>query len=395
MASAWKPVRRENPSGKVVWVARWKDKNGKVRVGYSPDIPGTYQKRGLCKEAGPTCCAVHAIEACMARDKVGPALPKTVGTYAASWARLHPRSRNTDLTNESRVRSVLGVELDGVPLKDWPFETLRRRHANMLADHMLRVQGKAYTGVNAVLGILSAMVEDAIEDEAAVQNPFRGMKRIRPNDPRIQKSRRAVRVLEWREMHDLAAACARVESGGQELVTWRQVYAEPMIRLLSDCGLRIGEVFPLHVTDLDREQGLLRVRRSLSLNEVLDGTKTTRGQVNAERVVPVPPALLAMLKRMILAGPPHDSPWLFPAPRGGMWQYAPWRRAVWNPGRELAGFEVRPHELRHSWVSLMRAALIDVADLADAAGHSPETQSKTYTHALNRSFEAMKEAVGE
>jgi hypothetical protein len=29
---------------------------------------------------------------------------------------------------------------------------------------------------------------------------------------------------------------------------WRRAYAEPMIRLLSDCGLRLGELVPMSGT---------------------------------------------------------------------------------------------------------------------------------------------------
>lgn len=70
------PVRRVNPSGLVVWVARWTDATGRRRVGYrSADfqIPGSYQQKGPCDERGQTCCAVHAMETCYRLNaKYGP-----------------------------------------------------------------------------------------------------------------------------------------------------------------------------------------------------------------------------------------------------------------------------------------------------------------------------------
>jgi site-specific recombinase XerD len=49
--------------------------------------------------------------------------------------------------------------------------------------------------------------------------------------------------------------------------------------------------------------------------------------------------------------------------------------------------------MRHSWVTNLRAAGIDPADLAAMAGHSVQTATKVYTHALNRSDEAVRQAV--
>jgi hypothetical protein len=84
------------------------------------------------------------------------------------------------------------VEIEGIPLKQWPMHELRRRHALALVDHMLRVQGRATTGVVAFLRALSAMAEDAITDEVADLNAFKGV-RVRANDPRAKK-RRPIRV---------------------------------------------------------------------------------------------------------------------------------------------------------------------------------------------------------
>jgi integrase len=86
---------------------------------------------------------------------------------------------------------------------------------------------------------------------------------------------------------------------------------------------------------------------------------------------------------------------LFPTPAGRVWVHQVFRRAVWLPGVALSGVDARPHEFRHSNVSLLRAAGIDPADLAAVSGHSLETATKTYTHALNRSFDEIRRAVGE
>lgn len=386
-----KPIPRENPSGERVWVARWTDRQGRRRYGMKPDIPGTHKlKRD----------AQAAIDLCHERDEQGAERPGTFGGYAATWQQVHPRARVTNATNKSRLNAVLDVEIEGAALRDWPYDQLRRRHANLLVDHMLRVQGRAYTGVTNILGTLSAMTEDAIDDEVTIANPFKGVK-VRANDPRIQKQRRKVRVFSWEDMHGFARACADAKSLGREINQWRRIFAEPMVRTLSDCGLRAGELLILCQSDLDVKAGSLDVRWTTNLGDVHQGTKTDHGELDAGRVVPIPPGLLEMLKAMpkridgVVERGDAEERLLFPSPRGKLWGYADWWKYVWEAGREESGMDIRPHECRHSYVSLLRAAGVDVADLADATGHTVETATSKYTHGLGRSFEAIRKAVGE
>lgn len=399
MARNERPVRRVNPGGGVVWLARWTDRHGKRHVGMKPDIKGTYHLKRDAQEA---------ILACYKREDEGPARPDTVGGYAASWTRQHPRSKVTNRTNDYRIASVLDVELEGTALRAWPFGLLRRRHATALLDHLLRVQGRSYTGAANVMTTLHTMAEDAIGDEVIVANPFKV--KLRRSDPRIRKQARPIRVWSWEQMHEFARACATAEGpGGPTMVAWRATYAEAMVRVLSDCGLRAGELPALYTTDADLKEGLLRVGWTVALGEVLPGTKNDHGEVEAGRVVPLPPALVEMLRTMTVGRPIPIIPFeqrdrskflrpdalLFPTPLGRVWGYANWWKLVWRPGVAASGLDMRPHEARHSWVSLMRAAGVDPADLADAAGHSESTATARYSHGLGRSFEAIRKAVGE
>ena len=68
----------------------------------------------------------------------------------------------------------------------------------------------------------------------------------------------------FEQMHEFAAAAGRlrttktIDSKGRKLRwrgpcaldRWRAVYAEPMIRTVSDAGLRLGELLPIERTDL-------------------------------------------------------------------------------------------------------------------------------------------------
>jgi hypothetical protein len=164
-----RPIPRLNPSGERVWVARPTDADGKRHY------RGTFT---LKREAQ------DAIDA--AYDEWEHALPArdTIGRYAADWTGRHPRSERTNYDRNSKLRQVLDVEIEGRLLRDWPFAELHRSHARELVDHMLRQQGRAAGGARAIVRVLSAMTEDAIDDRCATVNPFKGV-RLRGNDPRV------------------------------------------------------------------------------------------------------------------------------------------------------------------------------------------------------------------
>ncbi|HZA90305.1 MAG TPA: tyrosine-type recombinase/integrase [Solirubrobacterales bacterium] len=89
-----------------------------------------------------------------------------------------------------------------------------------------------------------------------------------------------------------------------------------------------------------------------------------------------------------------DTKLLFPTPTGKMWRERNFHRDVWTPARLATGLDIRPRECRHSYVTHLRAAGIDDADLADVSGHRVETMISDYTHALRRSHERIRDVIG-
>lgn len=356
------PIKRRNPSGELVWVARYTGQDGKRRI-VKPawnDGKGSFR---LKREAQ------RAIDEAYERSD----RPDTLGDYFETWTERHPRSARTDATNEHRISRLLDIDLDGVALRNWPLRDLRRRHALALIDHMLRVQGRAATGARGILAALSAMTEDAITDEVAEVNPFKGL-RVRASDPRSQKATRPPRVFSFDEMHRFAEAAGR----------W-----EPMVRVFTDTGMRLGEVLPLQREDFDGKT--VTVRRTAHEGSILVGTKTDHGEPSAGRVVPCPPGLAALIEptmeRIV-------TDLLFPTPTGKLWRERNFYRDVWYPTQKEAGIDIRPHECRHSYVTHLRAAGINDADLAEIAGHRVETMLSRYTHPLRKSFDQVRDAIG-
>lgn len=359
----WRPKKRTmtvNGRPRTVWVARYKDDRGHVRIAKPAwnDGKGTFAlKRDAQK----------AIDEAVTQRV--PERASTVAGYLHRWLATRPRSERTDQTNEGRIRNVLALELEGVALGEWDMHDLKRRHRDLLVGLMLTEQGRSAGGARNVLRSLSAMFEDAITDELAAVNPWTGAK-VRDDDRRAVKPSRTLRVWSFEDAHRLAAAAG--------------VY-EPMLRTLADCGLRAGELFALRRENVGVES--LVVAGSAWEGRLV----ASSAEKNHDREVPVPPGCMALLRAM----PPRiDTPWLFPTPTGRLWRHSNWHRTVWQPACGRAGIDPTPHELRHSYVTHLRAGGVDPADLADVSGHSVATATSRYTHPTRRSHDQIRRAIG-
>ncbi len=385
------PYKRTYADGRTVWVARFRDLSGRRRYA-KPRWNGgrsTFIRKGD---------AQRAIDEALFDQRGQDEKPEAVGVYFEDgWLRRHPRSERTNKTYSDRIGGALDVEIDGRPLRDWLFDDLRRRHVHELLDHLLRVEGRSAEGARGILRAFSTMTEDAIGDDVAESNPFMGV-RLRRSDPRVRKPPRGVRVWSFEEMRDFArggrpqvrASTERPPDPRKGRHDRKPRYYPPydyeaLLLTPALTGLRLGEFLALHRADFHGD--LLRFRYSAH-NGALVGSSD---QKNHEREVPLPPSLAAKIEAQLES---HANELIFPTPRGRLWVERNFYRDVWEPARLATGLDPTPHEFRHSYVTHLRAAGIDDADLADVAGHRIETMISVYTHPLGRSHEKIRAAIG-
>jgi site-specific recombinase XerD len=105
-------------------------------------------------------------------------------------------------------------------------------------------------------------------------------------------------------------------------------------------------------------------------------------------------ALAWMLEAQINLNAP-DCELIFTTPRGRLWRERTFYRDVWKPAQEASGLDIRPHECRHSYVTQLRAAGVNDADLAEIIGHRLETMLSRYTHPLEDRFGAIRRAIDQ
>ena len=180
-------------------------------------------------------------------------------------------------------------------------------------------------------------------------------------------------------------------------------YWRPLVEFLVASGCRWGEAVALKPSDVDREEGTVRVSRSWKYGSGgyrLGATKTAKSR----RTINIPAAVLDKLD--------YSREWLFVNRDGGPVRAAGFTRRVWAPALERAWPSIdengapitdrskvlrpRIHDLRHTNASWMIQAGIPLPVIQQHLGHeSITTTVAVYGHLDRRSMRAAADVIGQ
>lgn len=236
-------------------------------------------------------------------------------------------------------------------IEDWLL-ALRKRHPNLKPPTL-----------NAILRVLSGMIESAVDDGILDINPVRRVKRLPEPAPKVD-------FLTPAEVRTLLEAAAGVD---EDLAL--------AIRVAVFTGIRRGELLALRWMDLDLESRRLFVRRSVRAG-VFGEPKSRRSR----RPVDLPAGLCRLLaERWQAAGQPEPEALVFLRPDGQLWEPSVLSVRFFRRALAAAGLRktVRWHDLRHTCASLLLDQGESLALVQAQLGHSTGALTmNVYAHVL-------------
>jgi integrase len=265
--------------------------------------------------------------------------------------------KETEITSEKNrkspsTRKVYAQFLSHYIEPEWGDRTLRDLRPNKV-ERWLDSLDLAPSTKAKIRNLLSALMQHAIRNEWAENNPIRA---VRASAKRLTEPD----VLTAEEVHLLL----------QEL-------SEPcrtMVLLAALTGLRISEIIGLQWDDLDLDGGVIHIRRGV-VNQEQSELKT----VGSRRPLPIPPVVVEALKlwkdQARFTGP---TDWVFAsAQREGKQPYWPGTllsRHI-QPAARRAGITKRLgwHTFRRSFATLLYANEKDVKTAQELLRHSTPT----------------------
>ncbi|MDL2206708.1 site-specific integrase [Eubacteriales bacterium OttesenSCG-928-N13] len=160
------------------------------------------------------------------------------------------------------------------------------------------------------------------------------------------------------------------------------------------CGLRLGEVSELRLSDVDWDKGTIDISRALKYTPEMGSYAGTPKSEAGNRLIALPPGLMDVLRESRQYQ--QDTAALI----GDLWEGEGWIVHNWNGARyaygtvskqfrkfaEVNGFPgVSFHALRHTHATILLANNIDAVAVASRLGHGDASVTlKTYAHALRR-----------
>jgi len=165
--------------------------------------------------------------------------------------------------------------------------------------------------------------------------------------------------------------------------------------VLSVCGPRIGEALAMCADDVDRDAGVLRIRRQLGQKAQAFAPLKVRA---SRRDIPVPRHVLTALAEHQLAYPPlrGDADFdglMFTSPQGRPLHYDTFARIMRRTAAQAGVPWLTALGLRHHAGSTLLHRGVPVTTVAKVLGNTPAVLLRTYAHALPSGDDLARQAM--
>lgn len=293
-----------------------------------------------------------------------PQLP-LVKAYLENWLTSYAKVHCKPSTYRGYKRAVDNHLI--VAFGDAPLHMLKREDVKRLIAELM-AKGKSRGTIKNCLVPLKAAYNTAIEDGLLTMNPASRLGRLL----KAQSDRR--QHLQPLTVREVTALMAVAED--------RFLVLYPVLLCAVRTGLRLSELIGLQWTDIDFHGGFIEVRRAVVLGQE---TTTKSHKIRRVDMSSQLQAVLSQLKELrqlnAMAQGTEIGLTVFLSPQGKRWDERNLRR-MWYRCLETAGIrEIRFHDLRHTYVSLMIELGAHAKYIQEQAGHSGiQVTMDTYGH---------------
>jgi integrase len=295
---------------------------------------------------------------------------KTFGEYADDYI-------NITIPQYSKPKTVAAYKVclnaHILPLfKNRPVDSITKYEVRKFLLSKLKNNANADNSVRVMKSVLAGVFTLAIQDEAIMNNPALQIGKLYGD----KKTVALPNPLSGQELNRLLDAFQKHHP---------QDY--PAMFLLARTGLRIGELFALKWEDIDFVSREIHIERTRD-----DHNRITKPKRNKTRVVDMSRDLCEVLKqykhnlkeKTLRNGWSEFPEWFYTNDNGQMTSIMWWRNKRFAPMLEKAEVKkVRPHDIRHTYASLLLMAGQNVLYVQKQLGHSdPRMTLEVYSHWL-------------
>jgi integrase len=345
--------------------------------------------------------ALSTLLPALTKERAGRPSPQILRTALRKHVLL-PQDKRPDAPSEiaQAVRWLESASLDLAELQE-------ARNARLALDALaLRLDGTA-AAANTIArkrAVFHALLEYAVELEELPANPLHKVKWKPPKttetvDPRV--------VVNPRQAQELLTAVTYVGGRGRG----RRLMA--LFACMYYAALRPAEAIGLRLQDCELPaSGWGRLTVDVSRPEV-NTQWTDSGNAHEQRglkhrgrddvrPIPIPPALVKILRQHLEEFGTATDGRLFRSERGGViastaytevWQQA--RTLAFTPAQVASPLARRPYDLRHAAVSLWLNAGVPAPDVAERAGHSVDVLLRVYAKCLDGQQEIANRRIDD
>ncbi len=337
--------------------------------------PNTKKERsaGVFKKKSDANRVKDSIEGDIAKGHwIEPDRPASRTSVSNWWQQVEPtwrrRADSTRSRDASYFKSLIGPYLGTHTLSSVDIPTLEQ----WVAD--LDKAGYSPATIAKAMQLVGRMLQEAEDRDLIATNPARRMRGKLPAIEQVEP-----RIITPIEAHHLADVIA------DDFRTF--------VLFAFYTGTRWGETAAVRRSRIDLNRGTATIDATLARDLTLRPPKTNRSKRTIHLPDPLIESLRDHLDRNYRIGSNPNV--IFTAPDGGPVRYTNWRRRIWVPATNRAGFNgLRFHELRHSHASFLIDAGIDPVRVSRRLGHARTSITlDRYSHLIDRDEDAILMAL--